>query len=87
MEPSFARRDVEEVPSARARSWSFQVDDWMFQRFIPQTSEMSMGAMRPRKIEARKDDTRDIRWVEAYAPGCLRRKRMICGPVKRYTYS
>ena len=53
------------------------------QRFIPQTSEISMGAILPRKIEARNEDTRDIREVFLYSLGCLHLKRRICGPVKR----
>jgi hypothetical protein len=32
----------------------------MFHRFIPHTSEMSNGATRPRKSDARKDETREI---------------------------
>lgn len=42
-----------------------------------------MGAILPRKIEARKDETREIRDVFRYSCGCFVLKRDICGPVKR----
>jgi hypothetical protein len=35
----------------------------MSQRLAPQTSEMSMGAIAPRKTEAKKDETREMRDV------------------------
>jgi hypothetical protein len=42
-----------------------------------------MGAMSPRKREARKDETSEMREVAAYMSGSLRRRRIICVPVKR----
>ena len=56
----------------------------MSQRFIPHTSDMSIGATFPRKIEARNEETRDMRDVFWYSLGCLVLKRSICGPVNRY---
>ena len=48
------------------------------------TSLMSMGAMRPRKMDARKEDTKVMREVAAYAEGYLVWKRRIWGPLKRW---
>jgi hypothetical protein len=55
----------------------------MEKRFAPHASLMSMGAMAPRKIDARKDETREILAVAAYSAGCVSRKRWIWGPLKR----
>lgn len=56
----------------------------MLKRFIPQTSEMSIGAIDPRNRDARKEETREMREVEAYSVGWSWRNRKICGPVKRW---
>jgi hypothetical protein len=56
----------------------------MSHRFAPVTSEISMGATLPRKIEARKEDTREMRAVALYASGYLSWNRRIWGPLKRY---
>ena len=50
-------------PAASLRSGSLQVPLLISHRFMPQTSLMSKGAMRPRKIEARKEDTNVMRDV------------------------
>ena len=55
----------------------------MSKRFMPQTSAISMGAILPRKIEARKEDTSEMREVLRYSFGCFNLNRRICGPVKR----
>lgn len=62
--PSLERR--EETPSAPAdilRRGSDQVPEEMSKRFMPHASEMSMGAILPRKREARKEETSVIREV------------------------
>ena len=46
---------------------------------------MSIAATLPKKIEARNEETSDIRDVFAYSLGCVVLKRRICGPVKRYS--
>ena len=50
---------------------------------MPQTSAISIGAILPRKIEARKDETSEIREVFEYSMGCFVLNRSIWGPVKR----
>lgn len=47
-------------------------------------SEISVGATLPRNIDARKDDTREIRDVLSYFSAYLVLKRRIWGPVNRY---
>ena len=42
-----------------------QEADEISQRFMPHTSEMSMGATLPRKRVARKEETREMREVWA----------------------
>lgn len=62
--PSLDFRDASpEGPAARARRGSLQVAALISQRFMPQASLMSIGAILPRKMEARKDETRVIREV------------------------
>jgi hypothetical protein len=56
----------------------------MSHRFAPVTSEISMGATLPRKTEARKEDTREMRAVALYASGYLSWNRRIWGPLKRF---
>ena len=74
---------MSDVPAASAKSFSLYLPACMSHKFIPQTSEMSIGAILPRNIEARNEDTREIRDVFLYSSGCLVRKRRIWGPVKR----
>ena len=49
--------------AASAMSFSCQEARLMSQRFMPQTSEMSIGATFPRKREARKEETSEMRAV------------------------
>jgi hypothetical protein len=51
-------------------------------RFMPLASEISMGAMDPKKSDGINDDTREMRAVASYTPG---RRRRIC--VRRETIS
>lgn len=41
-------------------------------RFIPLASEISMGTIAPRNSEGKKEETKDIREVEAYSSGYKR---------------
>jgi hypothetical protein len=50
-------------PAARESSSSCHEPFLMSQRLAPHTSLMSMGATLPRKIEARNEDTREMRDV------------------------
>ena len=50
-------------PAVRDRRSSCQVPALMSHRFIPQTSDMSIGATFPRKIDARNEETREMREV------------------------
>ena len=50
-------------PAAREIRSECQQAFLMSQRFIPQTSLISIGATLPRNMEARKEDTREIREV------------------------
>jgi len=68
---------VSDDPAARVMSFSLYLPALISQRFIPQTSEMSIGAILPRNIEAKNEDTRDIREVALYSLGCLVLKRSI----------
>lgn len=83
--PSFAASEVaaEGEPAARARRVGSHVLVETERRFVPPASLMSMGAMAPRKSEARKDDTSETREVAAQSAGWRVRKRRICGPLKR----
>ena len=56
----------------------------MSQRLAPQTSEISIGAILPRKMEASQEETREMRLVWPYAWWLRRWKRRIWGPVKRW---
>lgn len=60
---SSARSDL--PPAARARRSSCHRPFLMSQRLAPQTSLMSIGATLPRNIDARKDETREMRAVAA----------------------
>ena len=62
-------------PAASVRSSSFHVPLLMSHRLAPQTSLMSMGATLPRKMEARKDETSEMRAVALYASGYFSWKR------------
>lgn len=66
------------------RSSSFHVPLLMSHRLAPQTSLMSMGATLPRKMEARKDETSEMRAVALYASGYFSWKRWIWGPLNLY---
>lgn len=79
----YLRSLVSEESAAKARSFSLNLPSLISHRFMPQTSEMSIGAILPRKIEARKDETKEIRDVFRYSCGCFVLKRDIWGPVKR----
>ena len=62
--PSLDFREASpEGPAARVRRGSLQLAALMSQRFMPQASLMSIGAILPRKMEARKDETRVMREV------------------------
>ena len=62
--PSFCFREWRpSEPAARVRSGSLQAPALMSQRFMPHTSLMSKGAIRPRKMDARKEETRVMREV------------------------
>lgn len=74
---------VSEEPAVRARSPSCQAPALMSHRFIPQTSDISIGATFPRKTDARNEETRLIREASRYSSGCLCLNRNIWGPVKR----
>ena len=50
-------------PAVSDRSSSCHVPALMSHRFIPQTSDMSIAATFPRKIDARNEDTREMREV------------------------
>jgi hypothetical protein len=65
--PSFDLRSSrpELPPAARASRSSCHRPFLISQRFAPQTSLMSIGATLPRKMEARNEDTREIRAVAA----------------------
>lgn len=68
--PSFDfRADKPDGPAASVRRGSLHVEALMSQRFMPQASLMSMGAILPRKMEARKEETRVIREVASYTSG------------------
>ena len=71
MGPRHSPPSKDTAPSffARSSGWPFEARDssfllnWpasMSHRFIPQTSEISIGATRPRKIDARNEDTSEI---------------------------
>lgn len=64
------RLDVSLDPAANDKSRSSHVPGLIFHRFMPQTSEISRGAILPRKMEARKEDTKQIRDVCSYFCGC-----------------
>lgn len=74
---------VSEEPAVKDRSPSCQAPALTSHKFIPQTSDMSIGATFPRNIDARNEETRQIREVARYSSGCLRLNRSIWGPVKR----
>jgi len=56
-------------PAVSARRSSCHLRFLISHRFVPQTSLMSMGATVPRKMDAMKEDTRDMRAVALYASG------------------
>lgn len=74
---------MSEDPAAKVISFLLYLPALISQRFIPQTSEISIGAILPREIEARNEDTREMREVFAYSLEGLVLKRSIRGPVKR----
>ena len=57
------RSSTPSEPAAREIRSECQQAFLMSQRFIPQTSLISIGATLPRNMEARKEDTREIREV------------------------
>lgn len=62
--PSFDLRESKlSSPAANLSSGSHQAPALMSHKFMPQTSLMSNGAILPKNIEARKDDTSVIRVV------------------------
>ena len=86
--PSFCFRDARPSgPAARVRSGSLQAPALISQRFMPQASLISIGAILPKNTEARNEETRVILLVALYTSGRSLWKRIICGPVKRYVIS
>lgn len=83
--PSFVLRSStpDVLPAVRASRSSCQRPFLMSQRLAPQTSLMSIGAILPRKMDARKAETREMRAVTLYESGYFSWKRLICGPLKR----
>ena len=63
MGPSFLARSLGLPFDARLMSCSLKAPALMSHRFMPQTSEMSIGAILPRKMEARNDETREMQDV------------------------
>lgn len=62
--PNLERMDeTPSVPADILRRGSDQVPEEMSNRFMPHASEMSIGAILPRKREARKDETSVMREV------------------------
>ena len=71
--PSFCfRSSTPNSPAHNLRRRSSHDPSLMFHRFIPQTSEISKGAMLPKNSDARNDDTSEIRDVFLYCSGYLR---------------
>lgn len=57
------REEIPDGPAARVRRGSLHLEALISHKFMPQASLMSMGAILPRKMEARKEETRVIREV------------------------
>ena len=66
-------------PLTSFRRYSFHFPALISHRFIPQTSLRSSGATLPMKIDATKDETRDILAVAWYTSGYFTRMRAIGG--------